>query len=242
MEQVYKIILMFFFYSFGGWVIEVVYTRVTTGKLINRGFLTGPLCPIWGVGGTLVPILLSKYKEDILILFFMSIIIAGTLEYFTSFIMEKIFKNRWWDYSEMKFNINGRVCLETMMPFGLIALLAVYIINPFILGLISKLSMNVLAITSTILSILTIIDTIVSFNIIITLKQVSSTIKTDSTEVITKKVREILLSKTPLHRRLVESFPDMKIFNKAAILKNKLKKTKKKLKLEKKKQKKRKNK
>ncbi len=151
--------------------------------------------------------------------------------------MEKIFKNRWWDYSKFKYNINGRICLETMIPFGFLALFMMYVLNPFFFNLITKIDPIVLKYVSITLLVFTIIDIILSFNIIITLKNVSNSIRCDSTEVITKKVKEILFNKTIFHKRLIKSFPDMKVFNKTIILKNKVKKDKEKLKNEKKKNK-----
>lgn len=236
MDYIYQLILMFFIYSFGGWIVEVIFTRIfETHKFVNRGFLTGPICPIYGFGAIFVVIFLTKYMSSPIVLYFMSIVIASILEYTTSYIMEKVFKNRWWDYSQYKYNINGRICLETMIPFGFLALFMMYILNPFILSTLDIMPDNVIKYSAITLSILTIIDIILSFNIIITLKNISSNIRCDSTEAITKKVKEILFSKTIFHRRLIESFPDMKVFNKRIILKNKINKDKEKLKLEKKK-------
>lgn len=236
MDYIYQLILMFFIYSFGGWIVEVIFTRIfETHKFVNRGFLTGPICPIYGFGAIFVVIFLTKYMSSPIVLYFMSIVIASILEYTTSYIMEKVFKNRWWDYSQYKYNINGRICLETMIPFGFLALFMMYILNPFILSTLDTMPDNVIKYSAITLSILTIIDIILSFNIIITLKNISSNIRCDSTEAITKKVKEILFSKTIFHRRLIESFPDMKVFNKRILLKNKLNKDKEKLKQEKKK-------
>ncbi len=236
MEYIYQLILMFFIYSFGGWIVEVIFCRLfDTHKFVNRGFLTGPICPIYGFGAIFVVIFLTKYMSSPIVLYFMSIVIASILEYTTSYIMEKVFKNRWWDYSQYKYNINGRICLETMIPFGFLALFMMYILNPFILSTLDTMPDNIIKYSAITLSILTIIDIILSFNIIITLKNISSNIRCDSTEAITKKVKEILFSKTILHRRLIESFPDMKVFNKRIILKNKLNKDKEKLRQEKKK-------
>lgn len=236
MDYIYQLILMFFIYSFGGWIVEVIFTRIfETHKFVNRGFLTGPICPIYGFGAIFVVIFLTKYMSSPIVLYFMSIVIASILEYTTSYIMEKVFKNRWWDYSQYKYNINGRICLETMIPFGFLALFMMYILNPFILNTLDTMPDNVIKYSAITLSILTIIDIILSFNIIITLKNISSNIRCDSTEAITKKVKEILFSKTIFHRRLIESFPDMKVFNKRIILKNKINKDKEKLKQEKKK-------
>ncbi|MCH5167076.1 MAG: putative ABC transporter permease [Erysipelotrichales bacterium] len=233
MEMFYKLLLIFFFYSFMGWLIESTCKLIELRRFVNRGFLTGPICPIYGVGGVIILLTLSKYNNDPVVLYFMSIVIAAILEYFTSFAMEKIFKNRWWDYSNWKFNINGRICLETMIPFGFLSLLMIYIVNPCLLNAISLMNYNIMRITAITLSLLTIIDIIISFNIIITLENVSNSLRTDSTEVITKKVRNILHSKTILHRRLIESFPNMQIFNKSVVIKRKINKQKEKLKRQK---------
>ncbi len=225
---------MFFIYAFVGWGVEVIFCRIfDTHKFVNRGFLTGPICPIYGFGDLFIFLFLSKYKEAPIILYCMSVIIESILEYTTSYVMEKIFKNRWWDYSQFKYNINGRICLETMLPFGLLALFMMYIFNPFILNTISKIPDNIVMYTSITLFVLTIIDVIISFNVIITLKNISANIRCDSTEAITKKVREILFNKTIFHRRLVQSFPGMKVFNKRILLKNKINKDKEKLRKEK---------
>lgn len=233
MKELCILILLFYSYSFLGWLMEVCVSIVERHRLVNRGFLIGPICPIYGFGGVLVLLLLNKYAKDPLIFFLMSIIICSILEYFTSYIMEKIFKNRWWDYSNKKFNINGRICLECAIPFGIIAVVVFYGLNPLLISLFNKLPVMAIKITALSLLGLTFIDLIFSFNVILTLKNISNNIKCDSTEAITKKVREILNSKTILHRRLVDSFPKMQVKNRMAILKERISKDKEELKLEK---------
>ena len=88
-----------------GWFIEIINGLIQTKKFVNRGFLIGPYCPIYGVGGILITLLLSKYYDDPIVLFFMGIAVCGILEYLTSYIMEKFFKARWWDYSKRKFRL-----------------------------------------------------------------------------------------------------------------------------------------
>lgn len=118
-DEVKIYVLVFFIYAFAGWIMETTSISIRNKKFVNRGFLIGPVCPIYGYGVVLVSLLLQKYQNDIIVTFFMSIIICGFLEYFTSYFMEIIFKARWWDYSQRKFNINGRVCLENLVLFGL---------------------------------------------------------------------------------------------------------------------------
>ena len=124
--------IIFIFYSFIGWIIESLYVYYCTKKLMNRGFLIGPYCPIYGLGCVLFITLLEKYMNEPLVLFILAITICSVLEYLTSWVMEKLFKARWWDYSDKKFNINGRVCLENMMGFGVGALVVMYVSHPLL--------------------------------------------------------------------------------------------------------------
>ncbi len=203
--------LLFMIYSFIGWSLEVIGKLIETRRFVNRGFLIGPYCPIYGYGGILITFLLKKYIDDPLTLFFMAILVCGTLEYLTSYLMEKIFKARWWDYSKAKFNINGRICLETLIPFGLLGLFIMYIANPFFLeklGQIPETWLNVLF--WTILSIF-IIDNIVSTVVISYIKKVLKFIgkELDNTEELTKKIKEVLQGKSALHRRLLSAYPKL---------------------------------
>ena len=97
--------ILFIIYAMIGWCIEIINGLIQTKKFVNRGFLIGPYCPIYGVGGILITLLLSKYYDDPIVLFFMGIAVCGILEYLTSYIMEKFFKARWWDYSKRKFRL-----------------------------------------------------------------------------------------------------------------------------------------
>lgn len=188
--------------------MEVIFTLITDKKLTNRGFYIGPYCPIYGVGCILILLVCSKYENYPLIFFTFSIFIASILEYFTSYFMEKLFKARWWDYSKRKFNLNGRICLETMIPFGLIACFVMYVLNPIITNFINKLSPSCLNTSAIILLILFIIDFIISFNVINNFKNtVKSVSINDRTEDVNKYVKNVLLKKSILHRRLIKSFP-----------------------------------
>lgn len=208
---VIKLILLFFIYATLGWTIEVLTKLVSTRKFINRGFLIGPYCPIYGIGGVVATLLLTKYKNSFIITFIASIIIFGSLEYFTSYLMEKLFKARWWDYSTKKYNINGRVCLETLIPFGILGCTAIYIVNPILFKFINRINPTTLIIIVVILSVLFIIDFSVSLNIISGFKKTAvKFVKKDNTEEITKKVKETLISKSKLNKRLVDSFPKFK--------------------------------
>ena len=148
MYTIFLYILLFFLYSFLGWCLEVLCKLVSEKKFVNRGFLIGPYCPIYGYGAILMSVLLQKYLDDPFTLFIMIVLICSVLEYFTSFFLEKIFHTRWWDYSHNKFNINGRICLETMIPFGILGLAIIYVLNPFFYNLLSYIPQKITNIIS----------------------------------------------------------------------------------------------
>lgn len=126
-----KIFLWLMIYSFFGWVYESILCSITSGSLVNRGFLNGPVCPVYGFGA-LVVILAFWWEPDIRVwnLFFSSMVLTCTLEYLTSWAMEKLFHARWWDYSQYRFNINGRVCLLGAVAFGAFSVLLIKVVHP----------------------------------------------------------------------------------------------------------------
>ncbi|MBO5825979.1 MAG: putative ABC transporter permease [Treponema sp.] len=128
------IFLLFISFSFIGWASEVTYVGFfSTHKFINRGFLHGPICPIYGVGGILILSLPQIILKSWILLFFSSMILCTIVEYFASWILEKLFHLKWWDYSKYRFNIHGRVCLLNSLLFGVLSVLIVYFVEPFIL-------------------------------------------------------------------------------------------------------------
>lgn len=211
MHNILFYFLLFIIYAFIGWCLEVIYCYYCTGKIINRGFLIGPYCPIYGVGCVLIIILLKRYSSDVLALFIMSIVICSVLEYLTSYILEKLFKTRWWNYSNRKFNINGRICLETMIPFGVGGVIIMKVVNPFIVGLLNKLNDNMLFIVGVVILILFLADNIISFSVVSKIKVSASKLKSDSTEEITEIVKKKLIEHSMFARRLIKSFPNIKI-------------------------------
>lgn len=200
--------LMFMFYSVLGWIIEVIYAYIMKKKISNRGFFIGPYCPIYGIGCLLIVLLLSNFKKYPIIVFILAILICSALEYFTSYIMEKLFKARWWDYTDTKYNINGRVCLDTMLPFGIIACIVLYLLHPFVMSIINSLSDKSLTIISTSLFVILLTDIVLSFNIVNNFKKtIKSVSLEDCTDDINKYIRELLFDKSLFHRRLLKAFP-----------------------------------
>lgn len=119
-------------YCFIGWVMESIFHTVWERKLVNRGFLNGPYVPIYGFGALLVLNVLEPFQAHWYIVFPVSIILATTLEYVTGWAMEKLFHNRWWDYSMFPFNLHGRICLVFSLGWGVLCLILVYIVSPFV--------------------------------------------------------------------------------------------------------------
>ena len=206
-----KLFLAFIIYAFIGWILEIIYTYIRTKKVINRGFLIGPYCPIYGMGCILITLLLKKYYDDPIVLAIMSMIICSILEYLTSYAMEKVFKARWWDYRDRKFNINGRICLETLVPFGIGSLVIMYIVNPFIVNLLNIIPEIIIYILFISIFVMFVLDIIISFNAISKIRISSKKILEDSTEEITKHVKKYLLNNFKQWKRIIKSFPDLKI-------------------------------
>lgn len=202
--------LLFMIYSISGWIMEVISVGIEKKKFINRGFFIGPYCPIYGFSAVIMILLFSNYRNDPLALFILAAFVCTFFEYITSFIMEKLFKARWWDYSHKTFNINGRVCLENSAIFGILGCALIIFINPFVVESLSSISENLLIYISSILLIAFIVDNIVSFNIISKFTSTASSVIKDNTEEISEKIREILKKKSKLSRRLVNAFPNVK--------------------------------
>ena len=202
--------LLFITYAFFGWLMEVICKLIQEKRFINRGFLIGPYCPIYGWGALAITILLKKYLDDPIALFFMSVIICSVIEYLTSYILEKKYHARWWDYSNKKYNINGRICLETLIPFGLLGMIISYFANPVFFNWYSSLSDIGLHIISGLLLLIFITDNIISSRIVAAIKAEGIKATKDNTEEITQFVTQKLREKSMLHRRLVNAFPNMK--------------------------------
>lgn len=157
-----KWFLCFISYSVIGWAYESTVCSIDEKKLINRGFLNGPLCPVYGCGALVVIFFLNDKTEDIFILFLSGAILTCTVEYLTSYILEKLFNARWWDYSDKKFNLNGRICLLGAVVFGILTVLVIKFIHPFIYGIISKLSNSALYIISAVVFVVLVSDIVIT--------------------------------------------------------------------------------
>lgn len=135
--SLYQILWYFLLYAFTGWCIEVVFCSVNTGKFVNRGFLNGPLCPIYGFGAVAVVVLLTPIQNSILLLYVGSVIVCSLLELVAGFLMKKLFHTTWWDYSDQPFNIGGYVCLKFSLLWGVACLVLMRVVHPAVTALVS---------------------------------------------------------------------------------------------------------
>lgn len=204
--------IMFVIYSVIGYFMEVTTISIKKDKLVfSRGYLIGPYLPIFGFGAITIIDYLEKYQDDIVALFILGLVTCCILEYFTSLLMEKIFHLRWWDYSDKKFHINGRVCLENGIYFGIGAILLIKYINPWITKQVLSLSSTAITVIGIILFIILLIDFILSTYIILQLKQDIKTYhEKDSTEIVRSKMKKILSNHTIFQTRILDAYPRMR--------------------------------
>ena len=130
--SIYYSILYFFVYGFLGWCTEVIFAAFKQHRFVNRGFLNGPICAIYGVGVTLVIACLEAFQSNLLLLYISSVILVTVLEGVTGWAMDKLFHNKWWDYSKLPFNIGGYVCLLFSLIWGVACVFIVYFVHPLI--------------------------------------------------------------------------------------------------------------
>lgn len=149
--------LWFLFYSFAGWVYETILVSVRERRFVNRGFLNGPLCPIYGTGAVMAIVLLRQI-DNAAVLFLVSALGASVLEYVTSWGMEKLFHARWWDYSHFRFNINGRVCLLGAVVFGIAGVAIVKLVHPWVASATDMLPLPVVHWLTFVCFVLVVID------------------------------------------------------------------------------------
>lgn len=201
--------MIFFIASIIGYLVEITFCSIESKKLIfNRGFLMGPYIPIYGVGTILVVLLLYKYKNDPMVFFWMTVILCSFIEYLTSFIMEKVFKVRWWDYSKESFNINGRICLKNSLLFGLAGLIVLYTIYPFICSIINSMQPLVLEITAICIFVIFLTDFSITTSTLINVRKNLESFKgKDATDIAHEEVMKAIKKHNFFINRLLQAFP-----------------------------------
>ncbi len=237
--------LAFSFYSFLGWFTETLYCSIGARKFVYRGFLHGPVCPIYGFGAIAILLCLEPFSKLPWLVFILGTLIASLLEYFVSYLLEKLFHKSWWDYSNKKFNLNGRICLLNSLFWGILAIALVYFLQPFFMNLALRIESIYLSVITVTLLILFALDLFLSvrqtldFNksmqeiskltqkiesLKTQLAQSLSSLKTDGKEKLEADLAELLQNRTDKvnlflarSKRIRTAFPKMRLHHKDRI-------------------------
>ncbi|MGL5150458.1 MAG: putative ABC transporter permease [Clostridium sp.] len=227
--SLYQIVFFFFIYSFLGWCVEVAYAYYNRKYFVNRGFLYGPFCPIYGCGVLSLVLLLNGYRDNLILLFIWATVLTSALEYITAVVLENVFKSKWWDYTEDPFNLQGRICLHFSLIWGAAGAVVVKIIHPIVDKLVSSIPSDIgviffycviiYFITDFIFTLLSLIEfnkllaklnengsfKDMYFNFIASTKKKATTTSKDISNKF-KGMKDMKLN----HIRLIKSFPDVK--------------------------------
>ncbi|MGN0707867.1 MAG: putative ABC transporter permease [Faecalibacterium sp.] len=161
--SIYELLAYFLIYSFLGWCLEVIFAAVTTGELANRGFLNGPLCPIYGLGMDIVLLALTPVQGSLLALYLGGVLLPSALELVAGWTLYKAFHTRWWDYSDYPFNLGGYICLEFCLLWGVGVVLMLRVIHPIIAGLVALVPHLVGTILLGVLFVIFVVDLVATF-------------------------------------------------------------------------------
>ena len=211
-DRLINLILLFFAYAFLGWCIEVTLKYFQFHRFINRGFLTGPWLPIYGSGAALITVVikgLAPLEFSVGTTFIVSFLLCGFLEYMTSYVLEKRFHARWWDYSSKPMNLHGRVWIGNLVLFGLGGVVIVDLINPLLLRLSEHMSFPLREIMAFSLSAVFVADYVMSHFVLKLVKTSVELSEADDTEAISKEVRILLSNRSVFYRRFAEAYPEV---------------------------------
>ena len=213
-----NLIFYFIIYSFLCWCLESAYKTIILKKLVNSGFLYGPFCPMYGIGALLM-ILIGKNSNNIIVIFLLAFVLFSVWEYIVAIILEKLFKTKYWDYSDLKFNIKGRVCLKNSIYWGILGVLLMFVIQPGIEYMTNLIPANALRIINIVLCIGILLDTTITiYRIMFIEKKIRQVFELGDT--IKDKIKEIkeIDYKEKLSRENAQKFVD-ELKTKQAILK-----------------------
>ncbi len=211
-ENLINLLLLFFAYAFIGWCIEVTLKYFQFHRFINRGFLTGPWLPIYGSGAALITVAvrgLAPLESSVGTTFVISFILCGIVEYMTSFVLEKRFHARWWDYSQKPMNLHGRVWIGNLILFGLGGVLIIELFNPLLFRLFGNMSFRMRESLAIVLSCIFAADYVMSHFVLKLVKSGVESSEADDTEAINKEVRLLLRDRSFFHRRFAEAYPEV---------------------------------
>ena len=184
----FHILAYFVIYSFLGWVLESIVRTICERKIINTGFLIGPFCPIYGFGAIIMILFLDGFKNNILLLFFISVIVLTLWEYVVGVLLEKLFHTKYWDYSDHKFNYKGRICLTNSIAWGILGVLFINYIHPFSIRMLSYIDFIYVAVIACVIAFILLVDAIIS---IIKVKNIKTTL--EKIENINEQIKQKLI-------------------------------------------------
>ena len=211
-ENLINLLLLFFAYAFIGWCIEVTLKYFQFHRFINRGFLTGPWLPIYGSGAGLITVAvkgLAPLESSVGTTFLISFILCGIVEYMTSFVLEKRFHARWWDYSQKPMNLHGRVWIGNLILFGLGGVLIVELFNPLLFRISAHMSIRLREVLAIVLSCIFAADYAMSHFVLKLVKTGVESSEADNTEAINKEIHLLLHDRSFFHRRFAEAYPEV---------------------------------
>lgn len=219
LNQLSVLLSYFLIYSFIGWLLETVYKSILQRKFVNSGFVNGPFCPIYGFGAVILYLFLDGFKSNFIFVFMIGTIVFSIWEYIVGLFLEKTFNTKYWDYSNEKFNFQGRLCLFMSLTWGALGVLFTYVLHPFISSFLLKIPINVLNPVMALILIYLIVDFIVS------------AIKVKNIDIRVSKLKEIqniLNAKSDEIKALkikLSDFNDIKLFATKNVQLNSLKQT-----------------
>ena len=212
-KTICQLVLLFFTFSCLGWLMEVALKFIQYRRFINRGFLIGPYCPIYGWGVVAVTVLVGGMigrEGTVIEIFWAGVVLCGALEYFTSWYMETLFHARWWDYSQKPMNLHGRIWIGNLLLFGAASVVIVCWIDPVFFSLVEKLSPFWLRFLAAAVALILISDYAASHVLMNLVRREIDTQEGDNTEEISSRVRALLRDRNLLLRRIEQAYPDLR--------------------------------
>jgi uncharacterized membrane protein len=207
-----NIVLQFFIFGFAGWCMEVILKYRQYHRFINRGFLTGPILPIYGFGVILITLVvgrLTSVESGVMTTFAISLVICGLVEYLTSFVLEKIFHARWWDYSQKPMNLNGRIWIGNLMLFGFAGVFVDNLANPLLFRAFAGAGLQARTVVAGFLLAVIAADFAVTHFVLKLIKTGVENSEADNTEQINREVRLLLSDRNYFYKRFADAYPDV---------------------------------
>ncbi|GAA0077717.1 putative ABC transporter permease [Clostridium sp. CTA-5] len=237
--DLYHLVYFFMIYSFLGWCVEVLYAYKNRGYFVNRGFLYGPFCPIYGCGLVSIIVFLDRFNLNIFLLFILATIVTSVIEYITGFMLEKIFKSKWWDYSDDPLNLHGRICFHFSLMWGAASVTVVKVIHPAIEYIVHNIPNGIGTYCFYIITVYFLIDFSLTIISLVKFKHLLSKLQVDTGDLLERCISFISSTKEKAnfnskkfegkfgnlklnlnHIRLVESFPTVSSNSFNSILKS----------------------